>query len=67
MDFDLDRQRAYAFIIGCVLLVASLTLESFGIQVSDIFIGVFASMIVGPLVDGTVDRYRSRKAEVEGD
>ncbi len=67
MRFTVDTQRALVCVAGLVLLTASLVLSSFGREPSEFLIGVFASMVMGPILEGTVSKYRTRRAEIEGD
>lgn len=67
MDFSLDRQRAIACVAGLVGLTASLVLSSLGREPSEFLIGTFATMVMGPILEGTISKYRAAKAEVEGE
>lgn len=61
-SFDLDTQRAVVCVAGLVFLVASMVLSYLDRPPSDVLIGVFGSMVVGPILDGTIQRYREERA-----
>jgi hypothetical protein len=65
-SFDLDTQRALVCVSGLVFLTASQVASYLGHPPSDALIGVFGTMVVGPLLEGTVQRYReARRMEKE--
>jgi hypothetical protein len=59
--FDLDTQRALVCVMGLVFLTASLVASYLGHPPPDTLIGVFGTMVVGPLLEGTFQRYREAK------
>jgi hypothetical protein len=59
--FDLDTQRALVCMSGLVFLGASLVASYLEHPPPSALIGVFGTMVVGPLLEGTFQRFREAK------
>ena len=61
-SFDLDTQRALVCVAGLLFLTGSMVASYLGHPMPDVLNGIFGTMVVGPIIDGTVQRYREQKA-----
>lgn len=66
MQFNLDTQRALACVAGLIFLTASLVLSGIGRPPPDAMLGVFGTMVVGPIVSATAQRYVEAKKRNDG-